>query len=248
MIRSVIIDDEKNCLEMMEYLLLKHCPQVKVLQLCRSAQEGISAIEAHKPDLVFLDIEMPRMNGFDMLKSMNDIRFNVIFTTAYDQFAIKAFRFSAIDYLLKPIDPEELREAVGKHESMNRPLSKPQLDSLYEHMGNKGEGLRKIALTTSESLIFVDTEKIICCESDSNYTYFHLQGGEKILVSKTLKEAEELLSGMGFFRIHASYLINMKHVAKFVRGDGGYVLMSNNQHITVSRKKKEEFFDLFSRL
>jgi two-component system LytT family response regulator len=233
---------------MLEYLLLKHCPQVKVLQLCKSAQEGIEAIEKHQPDLVFLDIEMPRMNGFDMLKAIPDIKFNVIFTTAYDQFAIKAFRFSAIDYLLKPVDPDELKEAVAKYETMKRPVTKPQLDSLYENIGNKGNEIRKIALTTAESLIFIDTDRIICCESDSNYTYFHLSEGEKILVSKTLKEAEELLSGMGFFRIHASYLINMKHVVKFVRGDGGYVLMSNNQHITVSRKKKEEFFDLFSRL
>jgi two-component system LytT family response regulator len=246
--KAILVDDERNALEMLEWMLQKNCPEVEIIAMCDSPLEGLEKIKTLKPDVIFLDIEMPQLNGFDLLERLGKHESDVIFTTAYNQFAIKAFKVCALDYLLKPIDPEDLKVAVHKALTKKNKVSAEQLEMLLSYMKPEKPKSKRIALTASDHLIFVETEKIIYCESDSNYTIFFLTDGQKIIVSKTLKDVEEILEGSDFFRIHASYLINMKHVSKFTRGDGGYVVMSNNQHITVSRKKKDEFFEMFSKI
>jgi two-component system, LytTR family, response regulator len=246
--KAVLIDDERDALEMLEWSIKKFAPQVEIVAMCDSALNGIEKIKALKPELVFLDIEMPQLNGFDLLEKLGKYEFEVIFITAYNQFGIKALKICALDYLLKPIDGDELKTAVEKALSKKSKTSSMQLEMLMSYFKPDKPRTRRIALTASDHLIFVDTNDIVYCESDSNYTTFFLAKGEKVVISKTLKDVEEILEGSDFFRIHASYLINMKHVSKFTRGDGGYVVMSNNQHITVSRKKKDEFFEMFSRL
>ena len=246
--KAILIDDEKNALEMLEWMLQKNCPDVEIIAMCDSPLDGLEKIKSLKPDLIFLDIEMPQLNGFDLLERLGKHESDVIFTTAYNQFAIKAFKVCALDYLLKPIDPDDLKGAVQKASTKKSKVSPEQLELLMSYIKPEKPKSKRIALTSTDHLIFVETEKIVYCESDSNYTIFFLSDGQKIIVSKTLKDVEEILEGSDFFRVHASCLINMKHVSKFTRGDGGYVVMSNNQHITVSRKKKEEFFEMFSKI
>jgi two-component system LytT family response regulator len=246
--KAILIDDERDALEMLEWIIKKNCPEVEIIAMCDSALEGLEKIKSLKPELVFLDIEMPQLNGFDLLERLGKYDFEVIFTTAYNQFAIKALKICALDYLLKPIDGEELKTAIQKANNRKSKVSSEQLEMLMNYFKPEKPKTRRVALTASDHLVFVDTNDIIYCESDSNYTNFFLVKGEKVMISKTLKDVEEILEGADFFRIHASFLINMKHVSKFTRGDGGYVVMSNNQQITVSRKKKDEFFEMFSRL
>jgi len=248
MIRAIAIDDEKDALEILEHIIKRNCPEVELVALCNSPIEGLEKIKELKPDLLFLDIEMPQLNGFDLLDRLGKYDFDVVFTTAYNQFAMRALKVCAIDYLLKPIDIDELKIAVQKSDGKKSRVSNQQLEMLMSYFKPERPKNRRIALTVSDHLIFVETTDIIYCESDSNYTIFFLTNGEKVMISKTLKDVEEILEGSDFFRVHASYLINMKHVNKFTRGDGGYIVMSNNQHITVSRKKKDVFFEMFSKL
>jgi two-component system LytT family response regulator len=247
MIKSVIIDDEKNCLEMMEWLLKTYAPSISIEAMCDSAEKGLEAIAKHQPDVVFLDIEMPRMNGFDMLEQLDRISFDVVFTTAYDQFAIKAFRYSALNYLLKPIDPDDLTETIRRLEARRTVPSREQFELLFESVRNMRPTTARIALTTNDGMIFVSTRDILYCEAESNYTNVFLTDGKKIMVSKVLKEIDEALSGPDFFRIHNSFLINLNHIKKFVRGDGGYVVMQNDVPISISRSRRQEFMDMFSR-
>lgn len=238
MIEALIVDDERNSSEIMEWQLSRYCPNVKVIGISNNGNDAIDMISSLNPQLVFLDISMPDLNGFQVLQAVSPFSFDVIFTTSYNEFAVKAFKYNALDYLLKPIDIEELKVAVGKCEKKqgSRPVDTPLQKS------------RKIALTTAESLVFIDPEDIVYCEGSRNYTYFHLNTDPgKVLVSKTLKEVEELLTSLGFFRIHNSYLINMKYIKEFVRGDGGYVVMINGAHLTVSKSRKESFFNSFSK-
>lgn len=246
---AIIIDDERNSSELLEWQITKYCPMLKIAAVCSSPKAGIEAIQKFKPDLVFLDIEMPQMTGFEMLEHLNPIGFEVIFTTAYDEFAIQAFKVSALDYLMKPIDINELKTAVSKFEQKNNRSSRFEITSAPVSPEKITKNFKKrIALTTTDSLLFVDPENIIYCESSSNYTYFHLASGEKkVLVAKTLKDIEEILVNYDFFRIHNSYLVNMKHIREFVRGSGGHVVMSNGNHLTVSRTRKDDFFEMFSR-
>jgi len=247
MIKAIIIDDETNCIEMLEWLLKTYCPNVTISAMCDSAQKGIAAINQHKPDVVFLDIEMPKMNGFDMLEQFDKLFFDVVFTTAYNKFAIKAFRYSALNYLLKPVDPDDLKETVQRLEEKKAGPEKAQLDLLMQNMKNLAQPLQRIALTTSDGMIFVNTKDIVYCQAESNYTNVKLSSGNRVLVAKTLKDIDEILSGKDFYRIHNSYLININQIKKFVRGDGGYVLMNDDTQVTISRSKREEFFEMFSK-
>ena len=248
MIRCVLIDDEADSLEVMEMLLKTYCPQVKIEAACSSAELGIAAINQYRPDVVFLDIEMPNMNGFDMLETFDELFFDVVFVTAYHQFAIKAFRYSALNYLLKPVDPEDLTETIRRIEKNMAPPMKEQLALLMQSVNNTGSrAISRLALTTSYGMLFVETKDIIYCESDNNYTHVKMTGGKKILVSKTMKEIDETLSGENFYRIHNSFLINLTHIQKFVKGDGGYVVMDDDTTVSISRTKKQEFLDLFSK-
>ena len=248
MYNAIIIDDERKSIELLEWQISNYCPSIKVVATCDSSADGIEAIEKHKPDIVFLDIEMPVMNGFELLEQFTDIAFSIIFTTSYDQYAIKAIRFSALDYLLKPIDANDLKAAVAKLEvKLSKNEQTAEVNQSQPAPNNTHR--KRIALTTNESLIFVEPEKILFCESSSNYTYFYLtENDKKILISKTLKDIEEILVKFDFFRIHNSHLVNMKHVKEFIRGSGGYVVMANGSHLTVSKTRKEEFFNMFSKI
>ncbi len=248
MIRCVLIDDEKNALEMMEWLLKTYCPQVEIVGMCDSSEQGVETIHKVKPDVIFLDIEMPNMNGFDMLEKFERLFFDVVFCTAYDQFAIKAFKYSALDYLLKPVDPEDLKATVKRIEEKKSFPSREQFDLLFQTIKQGSRATpQRIALTTGDGLIFVPTADIIYCEAESNYTNVVLSGGKKILVSKVLKEIDEALSGPDFYRIHSSFLININRIKKFVRGDGGYIIMDNDATVSVSRSKRQEFMELFEK-
>ncbi|HRP32398.1 MAG TPA: LytTR family DNA-binding domain-containing protein [Agriterribacter sp.] len=248
MIKCVLVDDEKNALEMMEWLLKTYCPNVEVVALCSTAEKGIEAINKFKPDVVFLDIEMPRMNGFDMLEQVSNLSFEVVFCTAYDQFAIKAFKYSALNYLLKPVDPEYLKATIMRVEEKKALPTREQFALLLQQLNRQTVSTpSRIALTTGDGLIFVSTADIIYCKAESNYTHVVLTGGRKILVSRVLKELDEALSGPDFYRVHSSYLIGINHIKKFVRGEGGYLVMDNDENITLSRSRRQEFMELFSK-
>jgi two-component system LytT family response regulator len=248
MIRTVLIDDESNSLEMMEWLLKTYCPQVQIEAMCNAASKGIEAINKYKPDVVFLDIEMPHMNGFDMLEQFEKLNFDVVFCTAYDQFAIKAFKYSALNYLLKPVDPDDLKETIRRIEDRKASPSREQLELLLENIRQSVKPTaQRIALTTGDGMIFVPTKEILYCQAESNYTNVVLTGGKKILVSKVLKEIDEALAGPDFFRIHNSYLVNLNHITKFVRGDGGYVVMQDGASVGISRSRRQEFMELFEK-
>jgi two-component system LytT family response regulator len=248
MVRCVIVDDENNALEMMEWLIKTYCPNMSIEALCNSAEQGIEAIYKFRPDVVFLDIEMPHMNGFDMLEKFDKIFFDVVFTTAYDQFAIKAFRYSALNYLLKPVDPDDLKKTVQRVEERKSLPTREQIDLLLQNVKSSGKTMQnRIALTTNDGMIFVSTNDIIYCEAESNYTSVVLSTGKKIVVSKVLKDIDEALNGPDFFRIHNSFLINLNRIKRFVRGDGGYVIMDNDVSISISRSRRQEFMEMFSK-
>lgn len=239
MIKTIIIDDEMHCRKTLGILLKEYCPEVEVIEQCDNGETGADAIKKFNPDLVFLDIEMPRMNGFEMLEQFSEIPFAVVFTTGYDQYAIKAFRFSALDYLLKPIDHQELRKAVEKV-NQHIPSQLPQqLEILLQKLNHKPSAINKIALPTMEGLQMVPVDSIISCASDRNYTALMLKGKQKIIVSRILKDIEEMLEEYSFLRIHHSYIVNLNEISKYVKGEGGYVVMTDGSSVDVSRSRKE---------
>jgi len=239
MIKAIIVDDELNCCEILATLLVRYCPDVKVVATCYSGEDALPVIQQEKPQIVFLDIEMPRMNGFEMLENLPEINFEVIFTTSYDQYAIKAFRFSALDYLLKPIDREELQKAVQKvSQRLQYPLPQ-QLEILLQKFHQPTSSIQKIALPTIEGLQMIPVNSIISCTAESSYTVFSLKSKQKIMVSRTLKEIEEMLEEYSFLRVHHSYLVNLNEINKYIKGEGGYLIMSDNSSIDVSRTRKE---------
>lgn len=247
MITAVIIDDERHSVETLTWKLNKHCPQVDVKATFTDPVEGLEHLQQDPPDLLFLDIEMPLLNGFELLQKMEDTPFDVIFTTAYDEFGVRAIKFSALDYLLKPVQIDELKLAIEKHmEKANAQLTSTQLKVLFSNIREEKQGRPgKIALATKESIEFVFPEEIIACSSDSNYTMVYLDSGRKKLISRTLKDIEELLSDHQFFRAHHSHLVNLRHVKEFIRNDGGYLIMSNQMTLPVSRSRREDLLKQF---
>lgn len=238
--RAIIVDDELKSRESLKILLEEFCENVDVSALCKDVDEGVAAIQKHKPDIVFLDIQMQRETGFDLLEKITPITFEVIFTTAYSDYAIKAFKFSAIDYLLKPIDIEELKKALEKVEQKLNGNIALRLEQLVQNLRPTSPNF-KLALPTSDGLIFIKVDDILYCEASSNYTQIFSSDGKKYIVSRTLKEYEDLLTEHNFFRIHNSHLINLNSIKKYVRGEGGYVIMNNDVSLDVSKRKKEAF-------
>ena len=238
MLKAIIIDDEPYCCESIATLLEENS-EVEIVAICYNAADAITSIKKYSPDLVFLDVEMPKMNGFEMLEKLPSVNFEIIFTTSYDQYALKAIRFSAIDYLLKPVDSEELQKAVQKviHRSQ-KPIA-AQLEILMQKIHQPSTPINKIAMPTMEGLQMIPVDSIISCESDSNYTILLLKNNKKIIVSRTLKEIEELLEEHSFVRVHRCYLANLNEVEKYVKGEGGYLMMSDGSSIDVARNKKE---------
>jgi two-component system LytT family response regulator len=239
MLTAIIVDDEPYCCQTLRILLADYCQGVKVLAVCNSSAEALKEIEAQKPDLVFLDVEMPFMNGFELLEKLSQINFELIFTTSYDQYAIKAIRFSALDYLLKPIDREELVKAVDKAIQKKRQVLPLQLEALFQKLHHPSSPILKIAVPTIDGLQMISVDNIISCESDSNYTIIFLKNNQKLIASRTMKEVEEMLEDHPFLRVHRSYIVNLNEVNKYVRGEGGYLLMSDGSKIEVSRSYKD---------
>jgi two-component system LytT family response regulator len=239
MITATIVDDEPYSCEALAILLERYCGDMKVLDICFSAMGALQSINEKKPDILFLDIEMPFMNGFELLEKLPEINFELIFTTSYDHYAIKAIRFSALDYLLKPVDSEELQKAVQKATKRMQHPHPQQIEILLQKLSRPTIAVNKIAIPTMEGLQMVLVESIISCSSDRNYTVLHLRNGEKIIASRTLKEIEEMLEDYSFARVHHSYLANLNEVEKYIKGEGGYLIMSNKTTIDVSRSRKE---------
>ena len=249
MIKAVIIDDEQHSIDTLKWKLENYCPDVEVLASFDSPAEGITYLKSNPPNLLFLDIEMPMLNGFDVLEELGrDLPFDIIFITAYDNFGIQAVKFSALDYLLKPVQNRELKEAIDKHlKKAMQKIPSEQIEVLLNnvHAEKKGK-VGKIALASKESIEFVDPHQIVCCEANSNYTTIYLAEGRKKVISKTLKEFEDMLSLYDFFRPHNSFLVNLRRVNEFIRGDGGYLVMENKMKIPVSKNKREELMELLA--
>jgi two-component system LytT family response regulator len=243
--KSIIIDDEKHCIKTLTNLLETNFPEVKILTTCFDSTKAYDLIVKHKPDFIFLDIEMPFLNGFDLLSKFEQIDFDVIFTTAYDAYAIKAIKFSALDYLLKPIDKDELTFALEKVKNKMGFISKAQIN-MAKAFNNKHLP-DTIALPTMDGLTFTSVNDIVHCTADGSYTRLFMLDKSEILLSKTLGDVDELLSDYSFFRIHHSSLINLKEVKKYIRGEGGEVLMSNGKSLMVARTRKTEFLNTFTR-
>ena len=239
MIRSIIIDDEQHCVKALLSDLQQHCPSIEVAGTCSSAKEGIMAIKKLNPDLVFLDVAMPWMNGFEMLEVLGDVNFSIIFTTAHDEFAAKAFRISAVDYLLKPIDANDLKAAVQKVERKMEEGSNLQHISNLLHNIRQPSTEQKIALPQREGYEFVDVSSIIYCTAEGAYTKVFITDRKTMLISRTLGDVAELLPPEIFQRIHHSTLVNVTCISQFLRTDGGYVVLKNGEKLSVSKAKKE---------
>jgi len=249
MIRVVIVEDEKHSRETLKNLLNEFCNNVEIVGMAGSVDEAISMISTNKPDLVFLDIELQTGTGFDVLNHLNDLHFEVVFTTAFEHYAIKAIKFSSLDYLLKPIDIYELNLAVEKaREKKDDSVKQKKLEVLLNNIKAQPEGERKICLATQESIEFINIREIIYCEASGSYTNFHMKSGSKLLVSKNLKEYENMLADYNFMRVHNSFLINLREVKSLVKSEGGYIVMNDNSQISISPKKRDVFMEKMSAL
>lgn len=246
MIKAIIIDDEQHCIDRLSGLLKNnHVDSIALAASAASVKEGIKAIKELQPDLIFLDVQIHDRTGFDLLRECGNINFKVIFTTAYDKFAIQAIKFSAIGYLLKPIDEDDLKEALDKlsHNSID---DMKAMTKVIEHNISSNPKKKKITIPTGNELIFLDIEEILRCHSDINYTTIYKVDKQKIVVAKTLKEFEEMLHEHGFFRIHNSDLINLACIKSYNKGKGGSVILSDGTELEVSTRRKEEFLKAMS--
>jgi len=244
MIKTIIIEDEKKSLEMLAAIIKKNCPELEIVGLAGGVNEGVELINARKPELVFLDISMPDGSGFDLLERVAGNKFELIFATASDQHAIRAIKYSACDYLLKPIDIDELKLAVEKVvKKKNAIPNMENLQFLIQHLKRADENFQKITLPTGNAYEIVNVKDIIRCEADGSYTMFYLTDKRKLMVSVGLKHYEELLAETDFIRVHHHHLINMAHVVRFLKEDGGYAVMSDGTKIEISRRKKEAFME-----
>ncbi len=244
MIKTLIIEDEAKSRQMLAAMLERNCPEITIAGLAKDVKEGVALIKELQPDLVFLDISMPDGSGFDLLEQVSGHKFELIFATASDQHAIRAIKYSACDYLLKPIDMDELKSAVNK--VLNKKKSVPSMENLQfliQHLKRADENFQKITLPTGNAYEIVNIKDIIRCEADGSYTNFYLADKRKLMISFGLKHYEELLPESDFIRVHHHHLINMNHVLRFLKEDGGYAIMSDGSKIEISRRKKEAFMD-----
>jgi len=248
MLRTLIIDDEQPVRESLQELLHANCPNVKIVGQAGSVKSGVAAILEHHPDLILLDIKMADGTGFDLLEKVEPAECKVIFITAYNEYAIKAIKFSALDYLLKPVDSAELIEAVNRADNLVSKELKTQIDTLVHNLNTDDRSKKKIILRTYDNIYLVRAADIICCESDGRYATFHLHSGDKIMVSNTLKYYQDILSEFGFYRVHKSFLINMEHIQRFEKSEGGYIILTNNLKVPVASRKREDLLELFDKI
>ena len=248
LIRTIIIDDEAHARETLASLITVHSPQIMLVGEADSVASGLKAIRELHPQLVMLDVQMDDGTGFDLLREVPGIDFKVIFITAYEKYAMQAFRFAAVDFLLKPVNPEELEVAVKHAETLILEHFTTQLRALEENLRTDIRQKRKIVLKTLDNIHLVEIQDIIFCQSDGAYTIIHKNDGERITISKNLREFDDMLSDSGFYRIHKSYLINLSHITRFEKQEGGYIILSNREKVPVSFRKREELMELFERL
>lgn len=245
--KAVIVEDEVMNSDFLRHLLQEFCPNIEVAAAATNLEEAVACINGQQPQIVFMDIELQTSTGFDVLQQVQYRDFEVIFTTAYDHYAIKAIKFSAIDYLLKPISFEELQGAVNKAiESLQVKEKENKLELLIRNVRRPAGEDFSISLSTSEGVEFVPLSQIIRLEAKGPYTTFFMKNGANLMVCKNLKEYELLLTDYGFFRLHNSYMVNMKEVKKMIKADGGYAVMNDDAMIAISPKKKDEFLSLMS--
>lgn len=240
MIKAVIVDDEIAGAEVLEYLVKQYCPDIEIVSIQHSVETAIDTINKLQPDLVFLDIEMPTGTGFDVIKNTSQLNYVTIFITAYENYAIKAFKTNALDYLLKPIDIEELISAVEKVKKQIYSSQKLSANNIEEVIFNSLNNNKKLAISTFDGLTMIEINDIIYLEADSNYTNVYMKDNKKMLISKTLKYFEDSLPNTSFFRVHKTFIINISTIVKYLNSDGGYIILSNNAKIPISRSKKSE--------
>ncbi|MFC2089837.1 LytR/AlgR family response regulator transcription factor [Bacteroidota bacterium] len=238
MIRTLIIDDEKNARNAIREMLLLMFSDIEICGEADGVYSGLKLINETAPDLIFLDIKMGDGTGFDLLRRLENKQFSLVFLTAFDEHALEAFRFAATDYLLKPVDPEDLQEAIKRVRAQKEKYSET-VDVLLDNLSQKQIQQRKLVLKTSRSIHLINQEEIIHCESSGNYTHFYLTEGKTLLISKPLKEYDDLLEPLGFMRVHQSHLINLNHVLEIDKRDGLTLIMSDNTRIPVSTRRKE---------
>jgi len=249
MITALLIDDDQNLRNGMKGLLTRYAPEIHILGEADSVESGIEAIDKFKPQVVFLDIQLGDGTGFDILEQLalknGKSSSHIVFITAHEQYAIKAFRFSALDFLLKPVDPEELQKVLEKIKNvLKQNDGYAHIDLLLENIRKKVDNFKRIALSTSDGIHLFEISDIIRCESEDNYTKFYIKNNKPIMISKTLKEYEDMLTEHGFERIHQSHLINLSYLKSYIKKDGGYVIMADNSNLPISQRKKERLQEL----
>jgi two-component system LytT family response regulator len=245
-IKAILIDDELNSLQNLQQKLEGFCPDINVVAISQKPEEGLLLIKQYQPDVVFLDIEMPRMSGFRMLEELGEYDFDIIFTTAYNHYSIDAIRISAFDYLIKPIGIEDLQQAVERLSKTLNKQTKEKIDILKKTLSDNRSQDDKIAITTSEGIEFIPIKNIIHIESKSNYSKIYLTENKTITVTKILKDFGEMLIPYNFYRVHNSHLINLNYIHKYIRSQGGHVMLQDGTLIDISRRKKEEFLKMIS--
>ncbi len=241
--KAILVDDEHDGIKTLQTLLKRHCPSVQVAATCSNVTEARQQIGVHKPDVVFLDIQMPGKSGIEMISELGDRDFEIIFVTAHNEYMLQALQYSAADYLLKPVDEDRLTEAVQRVEKRLQEGKKEELtETLLYNISKAGQPSEmRLCLPTLKGFIILKLDDIVYCEAERSYTVFHLDDKKTVTVSKPLLEYENMLEDTSFFRVHKSFLINLRHVKEYQRGEGGIVIMNNNAEIEVSRRKKEQF-------
>lgn len=247
MLKALIVDDEEAGVESLKLLLKKYCPSVTVAATANSVNEAEEKASSVSPDVIFLDIAMPFANGFELLKRLKNKNFSVVFTTAYNEYALKAIKHNALDYLLKPIDSDELIEAVKKCEEKQAggPPDMKKIENLMSALA-QSQKAQKLPVPTLDEIQYIDIDNIMRMEADSNYTHIYLADKQKLTSSKTLKDYEQMLTGQKFFRVHKTHIINLGYVRKYIKGEGGYVVMADGASVEVSRQKKAELLALLT--
>jgi len=245
-LKAILVDDELSSLQNLQQKIAEFCPELKVVATPNKPEEAIFLIRHHKPDVVFLDIEMPRMNGFRMLEELENVDAEIIFTTAYNHYAIDAIRISAFDYLMKPISVEDLQSAVARLMVKHKRETQEKLTVLRKSLQESRSQEDRIAIPTSEGMEFINIKNIVRIESSSNYSKLHLLNGQTVLVTRLLKDFEEMLLPYRFYRVHHSHVINLTYIEKYIRGEGGQVVLQNGDVIDVARRKKDEFLKLIA--
>jgi two-component system LytT family response regulator len=243
-LKAILVDDELSSLQNLQFKIKEYCPSVKVVAQTQHPEEAVKLVQLYKPDVLFLDIEMPRMSGFKLLEQIPEVDFEIIFITAYNHYAINAIRISAFDYLVKPVAIEELQQTVERLANFSVKKTKERAEVLQKNLANPRSQDDQITIPTNDGLEFIQISQIIRIESSSNYSRLVLQSGRQMLVTRQLKDFEEILQDYRFYRVHHSHLINLQYITRYIRGDGGQITMKNGDTIDVSRRKKELFLKL----